>query len=313
MLQYLIHFCYCIIFYFSLLLNWWYNKIGKWKNKNNNDKNFLNLNEKEITKFPKDLAFVLDSNNIQNKLEPSLIECIYHVIQWSLTIYPKFNENFIESLTFYDKDGILESYFIEIQEYLNKNFNFNNIRILKVENNLNSNFIICNNNNTHIKLPLTLNITYEKITHDESIIARTLKIRFISFNSSGKPNITKLTNQLLNEMKMSLHDNGANNNNKNIDNNVDNDKVDKNNNEEIHEKINEIVQKRVNLYVKEFMPEPNLLIVFSKPVLVLFGFPPLHLRYTEFQHVTIDFDRFTKQDLLKCIYNYITCDQRFGK
>ncbi|KAG2383216.1 hypothetical protein C9374_004553 [Naegleria lovaniensis] len=251
-----------------------------------------------ISKFPNHLAIAIDTEMLSphilhtnshiatrldklSSLDGLVMKQIQNIIYWSLTTFSNLNNHSIQSIAFYDKHGILEQHSKQIFDFVERaliqssdEFTINqNIKIVEVRQ--------VENEIPYLKISTTRNISH----------IQSLTVRLLSFQNSGKPSITKLANSIYEELK---------------------------HHEQDLEHFNELVRHKVNetlhRHIKENIPEPNILISFSNPVLILHGFSPLHLKYTQIAHVEKCFvKQFTETDFVKCIFEYISCNQRFGK
>ncbi|KAF0979550.1 hypothetical protein FDP41_001414 [Naegleria fowleri] len=253
------------------------------------------LNEDMISKFPNHLAIAIDTEMLSphvlhhDDLSQKRVTCldeiamkqIQNMIYWSLTTFSKLKNHSIQSIAFYDKYGILEKHATQIFTFIERvlknhevKFTAKNIQLLETKQNIEH------------EIPC-LKISTKNIVHNHT---QTLVVRLLSFQNCGKPSITKLANSIFEELKH------------------------KQDMENLKELVRHHVSEKLHRHTKENIPEPNMLISFSTPVLLLHGFSPLHLKYTQISHVEKCFvTQFTEQDFVKCVLEYVSCNQRFGK
>jgi hypothetical protein len=102
---------------------------------------------------------------------------------------------------------------------------------------------------------------------------QSVQVRFLSYQNSGKPSIAKFTQSLIERYKQNnIYRRGSED--------FDEDKVKESISQEVSGKILRHSCSHTTDYKKNIFPEPELLLLLS-PICVLYGFPPLHLRYTE--------------------------------
>jgi len=254
----IIHILYLLLYSFYYM----YRLIGYWIEVLKRDdkkawfqtrKQVSNYGEDTLSKYPSNLSFTIDESmlcpyvrgtNSESVLDEKVSRKILQIIEWSLTAFPHFKQNYVQSLTFYDKSGILENHQNDIFNVVKKELE----TCSTIKDTIDITNLDVNNMNNFNHTPV-MRVHYRKIENNQN---RVLDIRFISFATSGKPNIAKLADSICNDIK-------------------DKTRVD----------IKQTVNSTIQSYVKECIPEPNLLLAFSKPVLILHGFPPLHLKYTQ--------------------------------